>query len=1108
MKMAPIPPLRSRFVKLMATSVILSGIVAAIVWLLSGTRSGNEVRMPAASGPQSISAMAHRDVERGPATLSPSQVRALKLPRGLHLARLPWPSGGKLPREFHLAQLPWLHDRGAADISRLHITASSTYGTGALANPLHLVHRAYVPWPKLPGFRLPITGKFVMALCRDKAGNIWIATEDHGVYRYDPAALAGQQVEQFTKQNTRGQLGNNNLYALACDDHGRIWAGTLNHGVSVWNGNRWQDYGIVENPKDHVLAGPLGNHIFALKFDKYIDQVWIGTDAGIAIYQCSSHASAPPGQPAGINPAARQYVTGNPSPVTFKPGTWHYITQADGLPQNPDCVAFNPNGTVYVGTQCDGVAIGMPITNSHIAAGSAGGGPSQDDPAMRTPYSAPYSWRVVTGPWKMPLTATGKGLPSNLINGLSVEPDGTVIVGTDEGIAFGSRIQKQGIGSEKLEGNNKDVAQSGTGLPPVSKSVHRLEADAVPVTFTPNSRPRYHWTFMRGRDFTAKVAGLWHPPQHWKAPSQEVLNTLPMEDYTTAIAVDEQRPMTTDLWLGHRRRGIDVWEYNTAGTIIKRWQIHEPQIGNYVTSLLPLPGGGMVVGTYGKGVSIIMLPGAGVAWKKASRTAAKPHVSPGSAGGNVSTTGGRAAPDTGHAIHEPKPAAAPGVRQLAALYQSLVKEPASQEPTGPRIVPITNDWRTQGSWLGRYGRYWACLFAIVRGPPIGDCVWAPGPMPLYHIEGIGPHHRLHDYGRYHIVGGDAIRMYLTWLYTANKRVLELPELYLDQCIAKHRATRIDDRRETEIDDHGETYPMAWQGPGLYVYLHIPAGAWTLSLYFFNKDGHSGKNRDRDYVVSMIPVPARYHLGPASPPKTALVANRHGSAQSRVVNFWDGVWKRFLVRGPMKLAIRVAKNYSLNTIIQAAMLDPLAEHPAPYYYGYKAWHTHEKQRQNFRTKLLAAWENGQIPWQRHPAHGPIGDPSAVSPSAITQMNAASLALAQRILLILDVLEHRNPVAWAANQQLAYTAILRWCVAMYGVIPKDREAAAIAEKCYYHLSLFHRWEAVEKSRGILTSRQIEKGLRWDGMQTSYRGFEGYVIRRHVRHLKHQHAEAIKK
>ena len=49
--------------------------------------------------------------------------------------------------------------------------------------------------------------------------------------------------------------------------------------------------------------------------------------------------------------------------------------------------------------------------------------------------------------------------------------------------------------------------------------------------------------------------------------------------------------------------------------------------------------------------------------------------------------------------------------------------------------------------------------------------------------------------------------------------------------------------------------------------------------------------------------------------------------------------------------------------------------------------------------------------------------------------------------------------------------------------------------------HRWEAVEKSWGIITSRVIEKNIRWDGVHESYRGFEFHVIRREVWRLQHQ-------
>jgi sugar lactone lactonase YvrE len=380
-------------------------------------------------------------------------------------------------------------------------------------------------------------------------GNIWIATEDHGVYRYCPSAPKGKQILQFTTQNTHGQLGNNNTDAIACDNHDRVWAGTLNHGVAVYNRRHWQDYDIVQNPQHHVLAGPLGNHVFAMKFDKYTHQMWICTEAGISIYQCSAARRGAVGQPGGINPAARRTVTYNLSPVTYNPGTWHYVTQANGLLQNPDCIAFNPDGTVYVGTQCDGIAIGTP---NHIAAGSAGGSTviavnspiaSSDRGPVSTHYSLSaafhhsfntpaYRWHTITGPWKMPLTATGKGLPSNLVNAIALAPSGTPIAGTDGGIAFAAR--------DKTARPTAGVSHIATG------SAGGLIPRQAPSDVTSPVPAKMRWTFLHGRDFTAKVAGLWHPPRHWHAPSQEGLNTLPMEDYTTAIAFNDQRPMIND----------------------------------------------------------------------------------------------------------------------------------------------------------------------------------------------------------------------------------------------------------------------------------------------------------------------------------------------------------------------------------------------------------------------------------------------------------------------------------------------------------------------------------------------------------------------------------
>ena len=230
---------------------------------------------------------------------------------------------------------------------------------------------------------------------------------------------------------------------------------------------------------------------------------------------------------------------------------------------------------------------------------------------------------------------------------------------------------------------------------------------------------------------------------------------------------------------------------------------------------------------------------------------------------------------------------------------------------------------------------------------------------------------------------------------------------------------------------------------------------------------------------------------------------------------------------MNLAIRVSKNYSFDTILAGAMLDPLAEHPAPYYFGWQAWQKREAMRRETRTRLVAVWQSlrtagvpgsADVLVRKGTSRGSAGlyyrqagVPARNSGSTdvlvrnignvepMPSSAKATIHTARLILQILNVLEHRNPTAWAANQRQAYLSVLRWCVANYGPIPQNPAAVALAEKCYYRLGLFHRWEAVEKSRHILTSRQIEKGLRWN-IRTPFLYMNGFeVIRSYLRGIR---------
>ncbi len=208
-----------------------------------------------------------------------------------------------------------------------------------------------------------------MALTGDRQGHIWVGTEDNGVWRYDPTK---KQWTQFTAQSTGGGLGDNDIYSLTCDRLGRVWAGTGRDGVSVFNGKSWKTYGPID--------GPLGCHVVALATSPVSGDVWGCTESGLFRYSLKTNA-------------------------------WAYVTRAEGLPSDqPDCLAFARDGTLFVGTDCDGLAIASPSDN----------------------YAR---WRHVPGPAALPDTPGGNGLPSPLVNCLLVSRDGTVYAGTDAGLA-------------------------------------------------------------------------------------------------------------------------------------------------------------------------------------------------------------------------------------------------------------------------------------------------------------------------------------------------------------------------------------------------------------------------------------------------------------------------------------------------------------------------------------------------------------------------------------------------------------------------------------------------------------------------------------------------
>ncbi len=241
-------------------------------------------------------------------------------------------------------------------------------------------------------------GKFVTSLAQDAQGRVWVGTEDHGLWVTDPAATA----KAWAHFGPQDGLAEDSVTALVCDLKGRMWAGHLSHGVSVYNGQSWKNY--------DAATGPLGDHVFALAVSPKDGDVWIATEAGLTRYSQSKDR-------------------------------WQYYTSADGLPSNQaQALAFDKNGTLYVGMQCDGLAIGSATDDFQ-------------------------TWQHFIGPTRPAPVPSGGGFPDSRINALLVAHDGSVYAGTPTGLA-GS--QDSGKTWHYLRGADwLDKAQGSAGNVPV-----------------------------------------------------------------------------------------------------------------------------------------------------------------------------------------------------------------------------------------------------------------------------------------------------------------------------------------------------------------------------------------------------------------------------------------------------------------------------------------------------------------------------------------------------------------------------------------------------------------------------------------------------------------
>jgi len=568
------------------------------------------------------------------------------------------------------------------------------------------------------------------------------------------------------------------------------------------------------------------------------------------------------------------------------------------------------------------------------------------------------------------------GLPADAANALAFGKDGTLYVGTQcDGVAIASALDDYKTWRVVPSPAATPAAAIGDGLPSALTNCLLTARDGTVYCGTGHGLAASH-----------------DNGQTWRYRREGEGLDLLREDYVTALAEDG----AGHLWVGHRQGPPEVFDPKT-GQHTTLYRLLAPT-NHYVAALLPVENA-MLVGSYGGG----LVAGGGPLPNSSPRVTAAPE---------------QPLPSL------PLTAKAPTLAELNTLLAQVGQVKPQPDADKPFVAALDQDWLTKGDWQGRYGRYWACLCALFHPIPL-DYIWGASPEPVSYDLSMGPQHQK----------GDSLRYWMQWRYTQNPNSLELPPTFLHSRVLKGYTTWAVNRRQSEVDDHGEDYPLSADGPNIYATVSVPHGLYTLSLYNFNKDGHTGTNRYRDYRVSV-----RAHVGMGFQDNTQFSAQPE-MAHGRIQNFWNGVWTRFLVRGPQTLTVEVNRNNSHNAILPGLMLDKADETPPPYFHTQDAWQTLAEAQEKRRQTLLS-------------------EPALVHDKRFASAQAEADA-ANRLFDALSDAQLTNP-SWAATDgRRVYTLLMRWYGAQYNdALPHvGKRLAARYGTCLYQAGQYSQWEQMQ-------------------------------------------------
>lgn len=553
------------------------------------------------------------------------------------------------------------------------------------------------------------------------------------------------------------------------------------------------------------------------------------------------------------------------APDQVAPGNWRHFTTDDGLgDETAYALATDTLGRVWVGHARHGVSVydgkawknfgplngplGQRVFRIAVCPADAAHGAGDVWIATElglSRYSNDHnSWRYFT---------CAQGLPPDP-SCMAFDRDGNIYVGTQcHGLAIARASDDYKTWQRIVGPDEPPAVPNGNGLPNNLINDVLVTHDGTIFVATTHGLARSvdrgaNWTFRRGADWVAKFRGaIDGPPDGWTPPAGATVG----EDFVQCLAEDDDGR----LWAGYRMMGYQCLDEKTLAVIFQgpRKQTDD------VSVILPRPGQTPLLGCRGFGI----------------REAYGPSSSPLATSKTLAST-------------PPMPADAPppSADELTQLTSSIRALPSSDAPVA---AFLSQDWDTQGDWVGRYGRQAAYLPGNVF----------LGARSNYQLDQrIGPHHKPERPGVYFFYNDpDSKSPKALYMPTQGKRMIG------------------------EWNDggwQGKIYGQNFEGPDLWLNVTVPAELTRVSVYFHNLGDNGGDDRWRDYTVELKQDVSGLNDAQRAP---ALATARVATAQ-------DIAYRTFLLSGG-KYWLRVRSNYSHMAGVSAVFFDRVEPRPGPH-----------------------------------------------------------------------------------------------------------------------------------------------------------------------------------